>query len=193
VWRHLVRAAQSEAVVLALQHEVDRYLERLDSLACARDLPRVGVDLRRLVVIPRMFVNGEAYRAIDAVLQQQPGFASLEGLASLRGWFVTTVIESMQTAVGRARPSARRPLAAGASWITVGVNEQYEWWVPITGPSWPGHYYLLELRRMPITTAVRKATMEAVASLERSLPSLSRIRRYEIVRQAALSVRGIAA
>jgi hypothetical protein len=46
---------------------------------------------------------------------------------------------------------------------------------------------------MPITTAVRKATMEAVASLERSLPSLSRIRRYEIVRQAALSVRGIAA
>lgn len=185
VWRQLVHAARSSAVVAEVQREVGGYLERLDALVYSPDLPRAAVHLRRLVVVPRVFVNAEAYRRIDAALHAQPAVAAVEGGASLRAWFVLTIIGDLEAAIAYARPSLRRPLPAGADWIVVGVNEQFEWRIPIDGPGWPGHYYVLELRRVPITREVRKATDEAIAELEASLPSLSRMHRNEILRKAA--------
>jgi hypothetical protein len=79
-------------------------------------------------------------------------------------------------------------LPAGDGWITVGVNERFEWHIPFKGPARPGHYYVLELTRMPITRAVRTAASEAIARMEASLPSLSRAHRAEIVRHAGLSL-----
>ena len=79
------------------------------------------------------------------------------------------------------RPSPESPLPAGRDWIIVGVDEQFEWAVPIEGPGWPGHYYALELTRRPITRVVRKAVHEAIGHLEASLPSLSRAQRNAIV------------
>jgi hypothetical protein len=68
------------------------------------------------------------------------------------------------------------------------VNEQFEWRIPFDGPAWPGHYHVLEITRFPITRAVRQATCDAIARLEASLPSLSRVHRSEILRQAGLSL-----
>ena len=190
VWRQLVQVARTETIVVAVQREVDGYLRRLDTVAYAHELPRTQVDLRRLVVVPRLFVNAEVCRRINAALQ--PAFAAVEGRESLRVWFAQTLIDSIEAAVVRAWPSPWRPLPAGDSWIAVGVNEQFEWRIPFAGPGCPGHYYALELTPWPITRAVRKATREAIARLEASLPLLSRINRDEILRKAGWSLEQLA-
>ena len=189
VWRQLVRAAQTDTVVVALQREIDEYLRRLDTFAYARELPRVGVDLRRLVVVPRLFVNSDLHHRLHAALDVQPAFSAVEGGESLREWFVVTLIDGIEAAVAQARPSPERPLPAGEAWIAVGVNECFKWHVPLVGTGWRGHYYVLELRPVPITRAVRKATREAIAALEASLSSLAPAHRYEIVRQVGSSLR----
>ena len=188
VWRQVVKTARMEAVVVAIQREIDDYLMRVDMVAYARDLPRVGIDLHRLVVVPRLFVDAEVFRRIDAALNGLRVFAALDGGESLRRWFVQTLIDAIEAAVQSARPSPQRPLPAGQDWIIVGVNDQFEWGIPIDGPGWPGHYYVLELTRTPITRAGRKAAGKAIGRLETSLPSLSRVQRNEILRQAGSSL-----
>jgi hypothetical protein len=193
VWRQVVQTARMEAVVVAVQHEIDAYLTRVDRLAYARDLPRVSVDLHRLVVVPRLFVSAEVFCRIDAALNRLRLFAALDGGESIRGWFVRTLVDAIEAAVRGARPSPQHPLTAGQDWIIVGVNDQFEWGIPLEGPGWPGHYYVLELTRAPITRAVRKAAGEAIGRLETSLPSLSRVQRNEILRQAGSSLERLAA
>jgi len=188
LWRDLNHAARTRSVVAAVQRELDAYLPRLDKLVFARDLARVGVDLHRLVVVPRVFVNAEAYRSIDAALESQPAFARLTGGRPLRKWFAVTIVDAAASAVAQARPSLQRPLPAGDGWITVGVNEQFEWRVPFDGPAWPGHYFVLEVTRAPITRAFRKAAGDAIAKLEASIPSLSRSERVAILREAGSSL-----
>jgi hypothetical protein len=188
VWKQLRRAARAEAVALIAQHELDEYLPHLGTLVFARELPRVGVDLRRLVVVPRMFVNGQAYRRVDTALRTEPEFAGLDGGDSLCRAFAVTLVDSIATAIAAVRPSPDHPLAAGDDWIAVGVNEQYEWRVPFDGPAWPGHYFVLEVTRTPITRAVRRTVAETIAHLEASLSSLTPLRRSEILRKAASSL-----
>jgi len=188
VWRHLRRAARTERVVVALQREVDAYLSRLDTLVHAHELPRAGVDLRRLVVVPRTFVNSETYRGIEEALAAEGVFTLLDWGKPVRDWFISTLIDDIEIAVTGARPSPRRPVPAGDGWITVGVNDQFEWFSPLAGRVWHGHYYVLELARWPITRAVRKAVGEAILQFEASLPSLSRVRRNEILNRAWLSL-----
>jgi hypothetical protein len=50
------------AIVAAVQGEAQAYLERLSGFAYADGLPRVGVNLHRLVVVPRVLLNGAAFR-----------------------------------------------------------------------------------------------------------------------------------
>lgn len=188
LWKQLAHAARAEEAVLIVQREMDQYLAHLGTLVFAQDLPRVGIDLHRLVVVPRMFVNGQAYRRIDTALKAEPAFAALDGGDSLRRAFVVALVDGVAAAVAGARPSPRHPLPAGNEWITVGVNEQFEWRVPFDGPAWPGHYFVLELTRSPITRAVRKAVGETIVRLETALSSLSRVRRSEILKQAGSSL-----
>jgi hypothetical protein len=189
VRRQLIQAARADAVIVALQREIDEYLKRLDTFVYVQQLPRVAVDLRRLVVVPRLFVNAEAYHRITAAVRAQPAFTALEGGESLREWFVLTLIAGADAAIARARPSPQRPLPGGDGWIAVGVNEGFKWHVPFDGPAWSGHYYVLELRPFPMTRAIRNATRDAIAALEASLSSLPRPRCDEIVRQVGLSLR----
>lgn len=188
VWRDVKDAARSPAVVDTLQREVDTYLAHLERFAYARDLPRAGVELHRLIVVPRVFANAAADRRIDDLLHIEPAFATHEGRTPLRDWFSLAVIDGIESAIIEARPSPVRPLAAGREWLLVGVNDRFEWRVPFKGPAWPGHYFLLELTREPITRAVRKGAAEAMAQLEASLPSLPRLRRDEILKQATESL-----
>lgn len=185
LWRQLAGAARDPAVVAAIELEAQAYLERLGPLAFAVGLPRCGVDLRRLVVVPTVLLNGAACRALSKRLKQQPAFASLEGGDALRDFFVTTLIGEMTAAVARARPSPRGPLTADANWMTVGLNTAFVWRVPVfQTPPWDGHHYLLELIRDPITRTVRKAVAAKIDNFETSLPRLSRAERNDILRRA---------
>jgi hypothetical protein len=187
MWRQIRCAARSDAACAALQGDVDAYLPTLGSLAFARGLPCVSVDLRRLVVVPRVMVDALAYARIRAALNG-PAFAALDAGAPLRDWFAQTVVEDAAAAVAVARPSVRNPVPAGEEWIAVGVSERFEWSVPIDGPSWPGHYFVLELTRTPMTHTVRKAAIAAIAEYEASLPALTRAQRSDILRQATHSL-----
>jgi hypothetical protein len=188
LWRGLTEMARSGPVVAGVQREIDSYLVRLDTLVHAENLPCVGIDLHRLVVVPRLFANAIIDRRIDASLKAESALATLDGCQLLRDWFALTVIDGIAAALADARPSPKRPLAAGDDWILVGVNDQFEWRIPFKGPAWPGHYYLLELTRRPITRTVRKAAADAITQMEISLPSLSRSHRNQILRQAGLSL-----
>ena len=188
IWRQLTRTARTESVAAAVQREVDAALDRLDTFVFADALPGCTVDLRRLIVVPRLFVNGEAYRYIQHAFELQPAVRGLKGGEALRRWFVTTVVDSFTAAVLAMRPSPRHPLPVGDEWTIVGIDEEFEWHVPFNGPAWPGHYFLLEMTRRPFTRAVRKQTDEAVAQLQKTLPGLSRADRAEILRRAWLSL-----
>ena len=185
VWRQLVEVARTEIVVSYVQRELDAYLLHLEELVYAPDLPRMGVELRRLVVVPRLLLNGEVYARLDRSLRVQTVFAASENGGPLRSWFILTLISGLEAALAGTRPSPWRPLPTGKDWITVGINERFQWRVPFGGTEWPGHYYVLELRRIAITRAVRKATRRAIAGLEESLASLSRLSRAAILHTAA--------
>jgi hypothetical protein len=186
LWRQLAEVAHDEAVVRIIEEEAAAYLVRLGQLAFADALPRRGVELRRLIVVPHPLINGAAYTAIKTKLNAEHAFASLEGGKPLREFFIRTIIRDMQAAAADARPSPGHPLDAGDGWITVGINPTFAWFVPVFDePPWNGHHYVLELTRNPITRSVRKAVAARIEQLEGSLPSLSRSERSEIMRRAS--------
>jgi hypothetical protein len=188
IWRELIEAARAGTAVQVLQHETDGYLSRLDTVVYADALPCVMVELHRLIVVPRVFVNGEAHRRIERALHAQPLFSGLGGGDSLRRWFALGLIDGLVGAVTDARPSVRRSLPAGDDWSVVGVDEGFQWHVPFDGPAWPGHYFVLELMRRPLTRALKRDVAEAIARFGKSLPSLSVVERTEIMRRAAVSL-----
>jgi hypothetical protein len=187
-WTQLTAAASDEGVTAAAEREIDAFLTPLHAFAHGRELPRAVIDLYRLVVVPRLFVNAEASRRLDAALSRIPAFATLEAGESLRTWFIVTLVNAIDAGLARARPSLKRPLPAGDEWTIVGVNEDFVWHVPVEGPSWAGHYYLLEVPRAPMTRAFRRTAAEKMAKLDESLQALSRGTRTEIVRQAGSSL-----
>jgi hypothetical protein len=185
LWRHLATAVCDASVVAAIQREIDAYFKLHGDLAYADGLPRAGVELRRLVAVPCVLLNGAAYRSIGRRLSSEPLFAALEGGEGLRDFFILRLIQEIETAVTLARPSSKRPLAAGAEWITVGLNPNFEWRPPLLqGPSWNGHRYVLELTRQPVTRAIRKAVTASISRLEAALELLSRAQRQDILRRA---------
>ena len=188
IWRQLTKTARTESVAAAVQREVDAAIDRLETFVFADALPNCTVDLRRLIVVPRLFVNGEAYRRIQHAFDIQPAVRGLKGGEELRRWFVTTVIDSLATAVASMHPSLRHPLPVGESWTIVGIDREFEWHVPFKGPAWHGHYYMMETTLRPVTRAVRAEVGEAIAHMKTALPQLSQADRDEILRRASLSL-----
>jgi hypothetical protein len=185
LWRHLSAAARDPVVVAAVQSEVDGYLGRMQQFAYAEGLPRASVDLHRLVLVPRVLINGAAHVAITKRLRSVRAFASLDGGDAVRDFFVVTLIHHLDAAIAGVTPTPKRPLAIGKEWISVGLEGAFVWRLPaLNEPPWDGHHYVLELTREPITRAVRKAVVAAVGRIEASLPSLSRSERNEILRRA---------
>jgi hypothetical protein len=185
LWRQLAAAARDPDVIATVQSEIDGYLGRLQAFAYAEGLPRVSVDLHRMVVVPRVLINGATHGAIARRLRSVRAFASLDGGELLREFFVMTLIHHLDTAIAGATPSPKRPLAVGKEWVSVGLDGAFVWRLPLLNePPWDGHHYVLELTRAPITRAVRKAVAAAVEGIEASLPSLSRTERNEILRRA---------
>ena len=185
LWRQLASAARQPTAVVVIQSEMDAYLGRLQEFAYADGLPRLSVDLHRLVAVPRVLINSAAYGAIARRLHSERALAPLEGGDSLRDFFITTLIDHVDGAIAGAAPSAKRPLAAGKDWISVGLENAFVWRLPVLNePPWTGHHYVLELTRDPITRAVRKKVVAAVQVIEASVGGLSRVERSEILRRA---------
>ena len=185
LWRRLAAAARDRNVMVAIQSEMDAYPGRLREFAYADGLPRLSVNLHRIVVVPRLLINGAAYGAIARRLRSERVFASLDGGDALRDFFVRTLVDHLDGAIAATTPSPKRPLAVDSEWISVGLDGAFVWRIPLLNePPWDGHHYVLELTRDPITRAVRKAVAAAVERIQASLPSLSRIERNEILRRA---------
>ncbi|MGE5242926.1 MAG: hypothetical protein ACM3SQ_01680 [Betaproteobacteria bacterium] len=185
LWRELAAAARDGGVMAAVQRELDAYPARLGDLAFGDGLPRVVIDLRRLVVVPSVMINAAAYRGIERALRAQRAIAALEGGDRLRSFFFVTLVDEIEAAVAHAQPSPGKPLAAGDGWASVGLNRTFVWRAALLdGPEWPGHHYVLELTREPVTRAVRKRVGGHIRDFETSLASLSRLDRNEILRRA---------
>jgi len=185
LWRRLAAAAREPGAVVVIQSEAEAYLDRLREFTYAAGLPRLSVDLHRVVVVPRVLVNGAAYGGIARRLLGEHAFAALEGGDALRDFFVRTIVDHLDAAIAATLPTPKRPLAVGRDWISVGVDGAFEWRLPMPNePQWDGHHYVLELTRDPITRAVRKKVVAAVERIAASLPSLSRVERNEILRRA---------
>jgi hypothetical protein len=116
LWRALAAAARDERVVEAVDCEVNGYLTRLGALAYATGLPRVGAELRRLVVVPRVLVNGAAFAGLYDRFQSIPAVALLDGGKALREFFMLHLIVEIERALARLRPSPSRPVTAGEEW-----------------------------------------------------------------------------
>lgn len=188
VWRSVIQAANHPRVVSGVQQELDSFLTYLEPLVYAPDLPRLTVDLRRLVVVPRLLLNGELYQRLDMRLQAEPLFGVGQHDLPLRDWFMLTIIRAVELALAREKPSPARPMAAADEWICVGLNDTFEWRPPFDGHAWRGHFYLLELRSTAITRAVRAASSQAIAELEDGLHSLSGLQRTAILRAGAAAL-----
>lgn len=185
LWRALAAAARDERVAALIQREVDAYFERLGDLAYRNSLPRAAVELHRLVVVPCVMVNAAAYQSIARTLSAEPAIASLEGGDELREFLFLQLIRQIEAAIAWTQPSPKRPLPAGKTWTSVGLNHGLVWRVPFRSPPWPGHHYVFELTRQPITHATRKAMVEKIRGFEAALPSLSNLELSEILRRAA--------
>ena len=185
LWRQLAAAAREPGVIVRIQSEMDAYLGRVQEFAYAEGLPRLSVDLHRIVVVPRVLINGATYGAIARALRSERAFASLHGGDALRDFFVRTLIDHLDGAIAGTMPSPKRPLGVGSDWVSVGVDGAFVWRPPLLNePPWDGHHYVLELTRDPITRAVRKKVVAAVERIRASLASLSRLERNEILRRA---------
>ena len=185
LWRGLAAAARDETVVDIVQSEAQVYLKHLGDLAYSDGLPRDTVQCRRLVVVPKVLLNGNAYGAIETRLAGHHAFSSLEGDEALRQFFVLRLVEDMDAGATRLQPTIKNALAAGPGWLVVGRNRTFEWRVPVMDePSWGGHYYVLEVTREPISRTLRKAVDASMTEMEKALPSLARLQRNEVLRRA---------
>jgi hypothetical protein len=185
LWRALARAARNRDIVAIVQREAQRYLQHLGDLAHADGLPRDTVMLRRLVAVPTVLLNGNAYGALDARLAAHGAFPDSEGGDALRQFFILKLVDDLEACAVRACPSIKTPVAAGRAWVVVGRNPSFDWRLPVLNePVWAGHHYVLELTREPITRAVRKAVAASMTAMEKALPSLARLERNDILRRA---------
>jgi hypothetical protein len=184
-WAARTAAAGDDTVVEIVRAEAQRYLKHLGDLAYSDGLPRDTILLRRLVAVPTVLLNGNAYGALETQLASHHAFSGIEGGDALRQFFVLKLVEDLEAGAARACPSIKSPVPAGRGWVIVGRNRTFDWRLPILNePLWAGHHYVLELTREPITRAVRKAVAASMTAMEKALPSLARLERNDILRRA---------
>jgi hypothetical protein len=185
LWRALTSAAQDDSVIEIVQREAQQYLKHLGDLAYSDGLPRDTVMLRRLVAVPTVLLNGNAYGALDTRLATHHAFSGIEGGDALRQFFILKLVDDLEACAVRACPSIKSPVPAGRGWAVVGRNSSFDWKLPVLNePVWAGHHYVLEMTRDPITRAVRKAVGTSMTAMEKALPALARLERNDILRRA---------
>jgi hypothetical protein len=181
--RVLWDAISAPAVREAIAAECKGYLDAWTPLAYAPSLPRVSVQYRRVVVVPRvMIVWTVVSKAVGRVASSVRGADVPD---TFRTFFSHWVLSRMDHAMGTAGPSPRRPLEAKESWACVAVDNEMLW-VDVfgLGAEWKGHVVMFEMPAPLLSRRDRQAVEAAIARLSETLPGLSRQQRDKTVRLA---------
>ena len=181
--RVLLDAISAPAVRQIISGECETYVGAWTPLAYAPPLPRVSVEYRRVVVVPRVMI---VWRVASRIMARLAGSVqAAEVPERFREFFSQWVVCRMDQAVRSAGPSPRRPLHAKESWACVAVDNEMLWVDMFgLGPEWLGHVLLFEMPESRLSRRDRQALEEAIARLSDSLPGLSRAQRDKTVRLA---------
>jgi hypothetical protein len=184
LWQPLERAARSEPVRTAIQEEAAQFRAAMTFVSYAPGLPRMHVALHRLVIVPRPLVAARARSGVRRRVWTLPALQAVD--ESVRAFFCEQLLIEMDRALEAARPSPSKSVQAQEGWSCVGTDRLYTWVDPLfSGAHWSGHFFMYEVPRTALTRAQRKELDAAVAGLQRSLGSLSRLQREALVRTAA--------
>lgn len=185
LWRDLSRAAGDARVAAVIQRELDEHFARPGTYAYANGLPRLGIELHRLVVVPRVLINAALFAALSRALANDRAFAGLDAPTAMTDFFALSIVSDADRVLADMTPSPACPVPAGPQWLTVGLNRAFVWRGPaLKEPPWPGHHYVFEVTRDPVTRRVRNALTDGIKRLEASLPSLTQLQRADILRRA---------
>jgi hypothetical protein len=178
----LCEAISAPAVRQVIATECEGYVGAWTPLAYAPPLPRVSVDYRRVVVVPRVML---VWRVASRIMARIGGSLQAEVPDGFREFFSRWVVCRMDRAVRTAGPSPRRPLHAKESWACVALDNEMLWVDMFgLGPEWLGHVVLFEMPDSRLSRRDRQALEQAIARLSESLPGLSRQQRDKTVRLA---------
>jgi hypothetical protein len=181
--RALWEAISMPAVRQVVAAGCEGYVAGWTALAYAPSLPRVSVEYRRVVVVPRVMILWRVAARIGAQIS-----AALESTAvpdGFRMFFSRWVVNQMDGALRGAGPSPQRPLHAQESWACVALDHESIWVdVSRSGPEWQGHVVMFEMPSPRLPRRERQALEAAIAQLTTSLPNLSRLQRDKTVRLA---------
>ena len=181
--RTLSKAINSPSARTALDAECEHFLSTWTQLAYAPALPRLTLDGRRLVVVPRTMIVGRSARGTSTRLAAALGASVPDGF---KMFFSSWVLRAMDEAIRRAAPDPKRPLHAKESWSCVHVEPGFLWVDPfVSGDGWRGHVMMFELPPAGLRRRERQALVSAIAELTTSLPNLTRLVRDTTVRLAA--------
>src|SRR5262245_13727527 len=181
--RALWEAITAPAVRQVIATECEGYVAAWTPLAYAPTLPRVSVEYRRVVVVPRvMIVWRVVSKAMARVGNSVRGPDIPDGF---RPFFSQWVLSRMDHAIRKAGPWPRRPLDAKESWACVAVDNE-TFWVDVLGlgAEWQGHVVMFEMPSPRLSRRDRQSLEDAIAQLSQSLTDLSRAQRDRMVRLA---------
>jgi len=191
LFRALWAAISSADVRQIIAAESDQYVGAWTPLAYAPSLPRVSVDYRRVVVVPRVMI---VWRVASRLMSRVAGAAPLSDVPdSFRAFFSQWVATRMDEAVRIAAPSPKRPLHARESWACVALDSELLW-VDMFGMATAlGHVVMFEMPSPRLSRRDRQTLEAAIADLTAALPGLSRVQRDKTVRLAMDAMESIRA
>ncbi len=185
LWRELQATAGDERVQAIVRDQARAYHALLATLAFVDALPRATVDLRRVVVVPRVLLNARALQAMHEAIDPLLNATELLGGDALREFFVTALVDEMDRAFMLARPSPHRPVPAREQWATVAVDLHFVWDAPDwSGPIWPGHHYVHEVPRSRLGRRHRNHLKKALAGIDAQMAQWPRAKRHDTVQRA---------
>jgi len=180
--RALSDAINAPRTRTALAAECEYFLAACSQLAYAPALPRLMLDGRRLVVVPRAMIAARSAGAVATRLGAALG-PSVPDRFDV--FFARWTLRAIDDAIRRAAPDPKRPIHAPESWSCVHVDTDFLWAdLFLAGEPWRGHLMLFELPPGGLRRRERHALDNAIAQLSNSLPGLTRIARDGAVRLA---------
>jgi len=181
--RTLSDAIDSKATRKSLAAECEHFLATWAQIAYAPALPRIMLDGRRLVVVPRTMIARRSAGALSTRLGAALGPSVPDGF---KAFFARWILRAIDDAIRRAAPGPKRPVQAAESWSCVHVEPDFLWVDPsFSGEFWRGHVMMFELPHGGLRRGERRALVTAIAQLSASLPGLTRSARDGTVRTAA--------
>lgn len=181
--RTLSDAVHSPSTRAAVAAECAPFLAAWTQLAYAPALPRLALNGRRLVVVPRTMIIGRSSGPTARRLAAALGPSVPDGF---KGFLARWVLRAMDDSITRAAPDPRRPLHAPESWACVHVDQDFLWMVDpyASDDAWRGHVMMFELPAGGLRRRDRHELVAAIAELTTSLSTLTRVARDGTVRMA---------